>query len=415
MPPDGAITVVSRPDGVYPAPPVKDAAAIVGIAESEYTRWGKLARCTEYQLALETIVKAVDDAGLTMDDVDGFASFSNDRNEFCFVASDLGVPEVRWAGMTWIVGGGGACAAIGEAAMAIATGMASCVVVYRSIAMGQFRRFGRALAGDVQGVRPQDAALGFALPFGLFNATVGMALLVRRHMHLHGTTAEHMGHVAVTFRRHANRNPAAVMHDRPMTLADHAAAPRIVDPFGLLDCCLETDGANALVLVSAERARDCRQKPVYVMAAAQGTGPRYGCGAWAMHYMPEEDYATGNTQRLAQSLYRTAGIDPRDVGCAQLYDHYSGMVLLQLEDFGFCRRGEGGPFAASGALGWPDGALPTNTAGGSLSEAYIHGLNHVVEAVKQLRGTAVNQVRDAEICAVASGSGIPTSAVLLRR
>ena len=394
---------------------MKDAAAIVGIAESEYLKWGKLTRCTEYQLALETIVKAVEDAGLTMDDVDGFSSFSNDRNEFCFVASDLGVPVVRYADMTWIVGGGGACAAVANAAMAIASGVARCVVVYRSLAMGQFRRFGRSLAGDVQGVRPQDAALGFALPFGLMNATVGMALLVRRHMHLYGTTTEHLGHVAVTFRQHANTNPAAVMHGRPMTLADHAAAPRIVDPFGLLDCCLETDGACALVLVAPERARDQRHRPVYVMAAAQGTGPRFGCGAWAMHYMPEEDYATGNTQTLAETLWRTAGVGPGDVDCAQLYDHYSGMVLLQLEDLGFCPRGEGGPFAASGALAWPDGALPTNTAGGSLSEAYIHGLNHVVEGVKQLRGSAVNQVRDAELCVVASGSGIPTSALLLRR
>jgi acetyl-CoA acetyltransferase len=394
---------------------LKDAAAIVGIAESEYVRWGKLTRCTEYQLALETIVKAVDDAGLSMDDVDGLASFSSDRNEFCFAATDLGLPRVRYAGMTWIVGGGGACAAIADAAMAIATGTASCVVVYRALAMGQFRRFGRGLAGDVQGVRPQDAAFGFALPFGLLNATVGMALLVRRHMHLYGTTTEHLGQVAVTFRRHANRNPAAVMHDRPMTLADHAAAPRIVEPFGLLDCCLETDGADAVVLVSAERARDCRRRPVYVMSGAQGSGPRYGCGAWAMQYMPEEDYATGNTQALAADLFGRAGIGPGDVDCAQLYDHYSGMVLLQLEDLGFCPRGEGGPFVASGALAWPDGALPTNTAGGSLSEAYIHGLNHVVEAVKQLRGTAVSQVPDAEICLVASGSGIPTSALVLRR
>src|SRR5262245_58726113 len=311
---------------------MNDTAAIVGIAESEYTKWGKLARCTEYQLALETILRAVDDAGLTIDDVDGFASFSNDRNEFCFVATDLGVPVVRYAGMTWVVGGGGACAAVGDAAMAIATGTARCVVVYRSIAMGQFRRFGRALAGDVQGVRPLDAALGFALPFGLLNATIGMALLVRRHMHLYGTTTEHLGQVAVAFRRHANRNPRAVMHDRPMTLADHAAAPRIVDPFGLLDCCLETDGACALVLVSAERARDLRQRPVYVMAAAQGSGPRWGAGAWATHYMPEEDYATGNTAHLARTLWRAAGVGPGDVDCAQIYDHYSGMVLLQLED-----------------------------------------------------------------------------------
>jgi acetyl-CoA acetyltransferase len=200
-----------------------------------------------------------------------------------------------------------------------------------------------------------------------------------------------------------------------MTLADHAAAPRIVDPFGLLDCCLETDGACALVLVAPERARDLAQRPVYVMAAAQGTGPRWGAGAWVSHTMPEEDAATGNTARLADTLWSKAGIRPDDVDCAQIYDHYSGMVLLQLEDLGFCRRGEGGPFAASGALAWPDGALPTNTAGGSLSEAYIHGLNHVVEAVKQLRGIAVSQVPDAEIALVSSGSGIPTSALLLRR
>jgi len=390
-------------------------AAIVGIAESEYVKWGQLTRCTEYQVALETIVAAVADAGLTMDDVDGFASFSSDRNEFAFVATDLGVPEVRWAGTTWIVGGGGACAAVAEAARAIATGAARCVVVYRALAMGQFRRFGRPLTGDVQGLRPQDAALGFALPFGLFNATVGMALLVRRHMHLYGTTTEHLGHVAVTFRRHANRNPAAVMHERPMTLADHAAAPRIVDPFGLFDCCLETDGACALVLVAPERARDCQHRPVHVLATAQGSGPRYGGGAWAMQYMPDDEYATGNTERLARRMFASAGLKPADVDVAQIYDHYSGMVLLQLEDMGFCARGEGGPFAAAGALAWPDGALPTNTAGGSLSEAYIHGLNHVVEGVKQLRGSAVNQVRDAEICAVASGSGIPTSALLLRR
>jgi len=306
-------------------------------------------------------------------------------------------------------------AASATAAHAIATGAARCVVVYRALAMGQFRRFGRPLTGDVQGLRPQDAALGFALPFGLFNATVGMALLVRRHMHRYGTTTEDLGHVAVTFRGHANRNPAAVMHDRPMTLADHAAAPRIVDPFGLFDCCLETDGACALVLVAPERARDCAHRPVYVMATAQGSGPRYGCGAWAMQYMPDDEYTTGNTERVARRLFASAGVGPGDVDVAQLYDHYSGMVLLQLEDMGFCARGEGGPFAASGALGWPDGALPTNTAGGSLSEAYIHGLNHVVEGVKQLRGTAVNQVRDAEICAVTSGSGIPTSALLLRR
>jgi acetyl-CoA acetyltransferase len=392
---------------------LRDRAAIVGIGESEYRKWGQIADRSEFQLALEVIVRAVEDAGLTLDEVDGFSSFSNDRNEASLVATALGLPELRYADMTWITGGGGACAAVGNAAMAIATGLARCVVVYRSICMGEFQRFGRALVAE--SARPLDRELGFALPFGLFNATVGMALLVRRHMHLYGTTPGQLGAVAVACRKHANRNPAAVMHGRPLTLEDHARSRMIVEPFRLFDCCLETDGACAVVLVSAERARDLRNPPVYVMAAAQGMGPRYGVGAWSMQYMPEADYATGGAGTIARNLYAMAGIAPDDIDVAQLYDHYTGMVILALEDFGFCARGEGGPFVEGGTIEWPDGALPLNTAGGSLSEAYIHGLNHVVEGVKQLRGSAVSQVRDAELCLVASGAGIPTSALILRR
>lgn len=391
----------------------RDRAAIVGLAESEYRKWGQITDRSEFQLALEVIVRAVEEAGLGIDEVDGFSSFSNDRNEGALVATALGIPELRYADMTWITGGGGACAAVGNAAMAIATGLARCVVVYRSICMGEFQRFGRSLASE--SARPLDRELGFALPFGLFNATVGMALLVRRHMHLYGTTTRQLGAVAVACRKNANRNPAAVMHGRPMTLDDHARSRMIVEPFRLFDCCLETDGACALVLVAAERARDLPNRPVYVMGAAQGMGPRYGIGAWSMQYMPEADYATGGATTVARNLYAMAGVGPGDIDVAQIYDHYTGMVILALEDFGFCARGEGGPFVESGCIEWPDGALPLNTAGGSLSEAYIHGLNHVVEGVKQLRGTAVSQVRDPEVCLVASGTGIPTSAVVLRR
>jgi acetyl-CoA acetyltransferase len=390
-----------------------DRAAIVGIAESRYAKWGQIADRSEFQLALEVIVQAVEDAGLSLDEVDGLSSFSNDRNDGLLVATALGLPALRYADMTWIMGGGGACAAVGNAAMAVATGVARCVVVYRSICMGEFQRFGRPLSSE--SVRPLDRELGFALPFGLFNATIGMAMLVRRHMHLYGTTTRQLGAVAVACRAHANRNPAAVMHGRPMTLEDHARSPLVAEPFRLFDCCLETDGACALVVVAAERARDLKRRPVYVRAAAQGMGPRYGIGAWSMQYMPEEDYATGGARTVAANLYATAGLGPEDVDVAQIYDHYTGMVILSLEDFGFCRRGEGGAFVEGGRIEWPHGALPLNTAGGSLSEAYIHGLNHVVEGVKQMRGTAVSQVREAEVCLVASGTGIPTSALILRR
>ncbi|MGH7821931.1 MAG: thiolase C-terminal domain-containing protein, partial [Candidatus Binatia bacterium] len=320
---------------------MKNAAAIVGIGETEYRKWGAISDRTEFRLAIEAILKAVADAGLRPEDIDGISSFSNDRNEAVLVASALGLPRLRFAEMSWIPGGGGACAAIGNAAMAIASGIAECVVVFRGIAMGQFRRFGRALAAESG--RPWDAELSFALPFGLLNATIGMAILVRRHMHLYGTTTRQLGSVAVTFRKHANRNPRAVMHGKPLTLEDHERARMIAEPFRLFDCCLETDGACAVVLTSAERARDLAEKPALVLSAAQGTVARSGLGAWASHYLGDEDYATGWGRTVADDLYGRAGIGPRDVDVAEIYDHYSGMVILQLEDFGFCERGEGGP------------------------------------------------------------------------
>jgi len=393
--------------------PMNGRAAIVGIGETEYRKWGQITDRTEFRLAIEAILTAIADAGLRPQDVDGISSFSNDRNEAVLVATALGLPRLRFAEMSWIPGGGGACAAIGNAAMAISSGMADCVVVFRAIAMGQFRRFGRALASESG--KPWDAELSFALPFGLSNATIGMAILVRRHMHLYGTTPRQLGAVAVAFRKHANRNPRAVMYAKPLTLETHAESRLIADPFRLLDCCLETDGACAIVMTSAERARDLRQRPARVLSAAQGTGPASGLGAWASHYLPDEDYATGWGRTVAEDLYRKTGIGPGDVDVAEIYDHYSGMVILQLEDFGFAKRGEGGPFVESGAIEGPSGALPVNTHGGSLSEAYIHGLNHVVEGVKQLRGVSTCQVPDAEVCLVTSGAGIPTSAVLLGR
>ena len=392
---------------------VKNRAAIVGIGETEYRKWGQITDRSEFRLAIEAILLAIADAGLKPADIDGISSFSNDRNEAVLVATALGLPRLRFAEMSWIPGGGGACAAIGNAAMAIASGTAETVVVFRGIAMGQFRRFGRALAAESG--KPWDAELSFALPFGLSNATIGMAILVRRHMHLYGTTTGQLGAVAVAQRRHANRNPRALFYGKPLTLEQHASARLIAEPFRLFDCCLENDGACALVLTSAERARDLKQRPAHVLSAAQGSGPSTGLGAWASHYLPDEDYATGWSRTVAADLYAKAGVAPSDVDVAEIYDHYSGMVILQLEDFGFAERGGGGPFVESGAIEGPTGTLPVNTHGGSLSEAYIHGLNHVVEGVRQLRGVANCQVPDAEVCLVTSGSGIPTSAVLLAR
>jgi acetyl-CoA acetyltransferase len=401
-------------------------AQIVGVGESQYTRWGKIGDVTEHALACQAIQRAVEDAGLTMDDVDGLASFAEDRNEAVFLAAELGIPALRFGNMVWMPGGGGGCAAVSNAAMAVETGQAEVVVVYRALCQGQFFRFG---TGGMDASAPVDpapptlqqanslflASMGFIMPYGLLMAAAAYALPTRRHMHLYGTTSEQLGALAVTFREHASRNPRAVMGGRPMTLADHQASPMIADPHRLFDCCLESDGACAVVVTTEERARDLAKRPVEILASEQGAPRGYAFGPFTNANIPDELYATGANEEMAKRLWGKAGLGPGDVDVAQLYDHFTGCVVLQLEDYGFCERGEGGPFIESGALSWHGGSLPTNTHGGSLSEAYIHGLNHVVEGVRSLRGESTSPVEDAEVCLVTSAACVPSSAVILGR
>jgi acetyl-CoA acetyltransferase len=401
-------------------------AHIVGVGESKYTRWGKIGDVTEHALACQVIQRAVEDAGLGMDDVDGLASFAEDRNEAVFLAAELGLPALRFANMVWMPGGGGGCAAISNAAMAVETGQAEVVVVYRSLCQGQFFRFGQA--GRAASALPDSepptvqqasslmlASLGFAMPYGLLMAAAAYALPTRRHMHLYGTTHEQLGVLAVTFREHASRNPRAVMGGRPMTLDDYLASPMIADPHRLFDCCLESDGACAVVVTSEERARDLPKGRVEILASEQGAPKGYGFGPFTNANVADELYATGGCEEMAGRLWGKAGVGPGDVDVAQIYDHFTGCVLMQLEDYGFCKRGEGGPFIESGALSWHGGSMPTNTHGGSLSEAYIHGLNHVVEGVRALRGESTSPVKDAELCLVTSGACVASSAALLAR
>jgi acetyl-CoA acetyltransferase len=393
------------------------AACIAGVGETPYAKWGGLAGTSEHHLALQAILAAVADAGLDLDEVDGLASFADDRNNAVFVAADLGLPDLRHASMSWLPGGGGACAAVANAALAVEAGQARAVVVYRSLCQGQFHRFGQGPGPRRGSSRPPglrratgllDAQAAFTMPFGMFSPPITYAMVMQRHMHRYGTTSEQMGNVAVRFRDHATRNPRAVLGGSPLTLEQHQSSRLVAEPFHLFDCCMENDGACAVVVTGAERAADAAKPVVEIIATAQGNPGDYGHGQYVNAYVDDDLYTSGGGRTVAADLWARAGIGPDDLDVAMIYDHFTGLVLLTMEDYGFCERGEGGPWFA-------ETTLPMNTHGGSLSEAYIHGLNHVVEGVRQLRGESTTPVPGAETCLVTSAAGVPTSALVLRR
>jgi acetyl-CoA acetyltransferase len=389
-------------------------ACIVGVGETRYTKWGGITDASEYALAVQAITRACAEAGVHVRDVDGLCSFGDDRNTATFMAADLGLHELRWATMSWLPGGGGSCAAVAAAAVAVESGQADTVVVYRSLCQGQFGRFGQGPGGrrserapHLRGARSLiEAHAGFTMPFGMVNPPTAYAMVMQRHMHLFGTTSEQMGNVAVRFRAHANRNPRAVMGDKPMTLDDHQASRMVAEPLRLFDCCLENDGACAVVVTTEERAFDLSGRPVSIIATSQGAPHRFGHGQYLNVDLPDDVYASAGASTVARHLWERSGLRPDDIDVAMIYDHFSGLVLLTLEDFGFCARGEGGAYFA-------ETALPMNTHGGSLSEAYIHGLNHVVEGVRQLRGESTSHVDDVQTCLVTGAAGVPTSALVL--
>ena len=383
----------------------KDKVCIVGIGETEYTRWGRATK-SEFQLCLEAVVNACRDAGLDPKEVDGFASYSNDRNTPVRLASALGCKELRY--LAYVPsGGGGVAGSVLHALMAVVTGADDYVVAYRGLAQGQFGRF-----GQFGGPSRVGGEAAFTAPWGSLSAAHNFAMRTRRHMHLYGTTSRQLGAVSVACYKHAQRNPRAVMYGRPITIDDHQNSRIIVDPFHLYDCCLENDGAAAAILTTPERARALKQRPVYIMAASEGNPYRGAAGSFN-----GPDIGTANFHdSVATNLYARAGVTPGDIDVAQIYKNFTGMVIASLEEHGFAPRGEGGPFAESGALEWPDGKLPINTSGGNLAEAYIHGFELVNEAIRQMRGTSTCQVEGAEICLVAGGPGTsPVSDLIVRR
>ncbi len=364
---------------------IKDKVAICGIGETAYYKRGT-APVPEFRLACEAISRAADDAGIPVTEIDGFASYSNERNDASRVATALGLPHFSFSNMFWGGGGGGGSGAVANAAAAVAAGYAKYVVVYRALAQGQFGRFGQAapaktISGD----------FAYTLPYGLMSPAQMFAMRVRRFMHEHHVEQEAFAAVALAAYHHAQFNPRAVMYGKPLTREAYY-------------------DAAACIVTSAERARDLKPKPAYLMAAAQGSDYRQNAPA---HNAP--DYATSNFKTLAPRLFEMAEIGPQDVDVVQAYENFTGGVVMSLVEHGFCDADAVMDFCTYENFSWPDGKLPLNTSGGNLAECYMHGLELVLEAVRQVRGTSTCQVKDAGISMVVSGPMVtPVSSLILR-
>ncbi len=378
---------------------IRDRTAIVGIGQ---TAFAKQLADDEKTLACRAIAAALDDAGIAPSEVDALSSFTMEGTDEVEIAKNLGFGDITFFSQIGF-GGGAGCATVAHLAMAVATGQANVGVAWRSRKRG---------SGPRPWTNPasQYGPSRWSRPWGLLRPVDEVAMLTRRYLHEYGGSREHLANVAMACRAHANRNPAAVMHDRQMTLDDYLGARWISEPLCLFDNCLETDGALAVVVVSAERAMDGPTPPVYVHAAAQGLPPQHQT---MINYFTD-DPLRGPAWAAAQALWRNAEFGPADVDVAQIYDAFTPLILLSLEGYGFVPRGEAAGFTEDGNLEL-GGRLPINTSGGGLSEAYVHGMNLVVEGVRQLRGTSTTQVDGAETCLVTSGEGVPTSALLLRR
>jgi acetyl-CoA acetyltransferase len=367
---------------------VSEKACIVGIGETTYQRKPG-SGMTELALQLQAAARAIADAGLSGRQIDGIMPFPNLGNAEAF-AANLGCENLRFAS-TIHMGGAAPVASLRDAAAAVTTGAARYVLVPGGWNGYSGARVRETVSQDVASIPGGAIARDYYLPFGFTAPPQWYSVIARRHMHEFGTTQEQLGCIAVAMRKHAQLNDNAVMRGRPMTLDDYLASPVLADPYRFFDCCIETDGAAAFIVTTAERARDLARPAVSILGAA--AGQPYPADEITNR---RDIFRTGLTL-AAPEAFGIAGVTPADVDFAEIYDCFTFEVLQQLEEVGFCKRGEGGSFVEDGRIEL-GGALPVNTHGGLLSEAHVLGINHVVEAVRQLRGDAgERQVASAEV------------------
>jgi acetyl-CoA acetyltransferase len=382
-----------------------DKAAVAGIGATEFS---KDSGRSEMRLACEAVAAAIEDAGLQPSDVDGMVTYTADTNPEIEIARSIGIGELTFFSRIHH-GGGAACGTVQQAVLAVATGVADVVVCYRAFNERSGNRFGAGVQGRAPIANAEMAHFSWYAPFGLLTPAQWVAMFGQRYLHEYGATSEDFGRVSVADRKHAATNPKAWFYEQPITLEDHQNSRWIVEPLHLLDCCQESDGAQALVVTSVERARVLPHRPAVIRAAAQGAGVD-------QHKMTSDyrDSIVGLPEMglCARQLYESTGLGPDSFQTAVLYDHFTPFVLCQLEEFGFCKPGEAKDFVKDGRIEL-GGDLPINTHGGQLGEAYIHGMNGIAEGVRQVRGTSVNQVPDVEHVLVTAGTGVPTSALIL--
>ncbi|MCH8815096.1 MAG: lipid-transfer protein [Chloroflexi bacterium] len=380
---------------------IRNKAAIVGIGQTEFSK--NSGRST-HRMALEAILGALDDAGLEPAEIDGMVKMGANDDVFEIdLLRSLGLDNLRFFAEI-PHGGGAACGTIAGAVAAVTAGMADVVVTFRALNERSERRFGESTVGGGIGGWMQ-----YNMPHGLVTPAQWIAMYAQRYLHEYGHTTEEFGRVSVLTRKHAATNPHAMMYERPVTLEEHQSSRWITEPLRLLDCCLDTDGACATVVVSAEKAKSLKGTPAYIAAAAQGTGTR---SEMMTSYQRKNIARLEEAETTGKELYRVAEIEPKDIDVAEIYDHFTPMVLMALEAYGFAKPGEAPKLFQNGALEL-DGEMPLNTHGGHLGEGYLHGFGHIVEGVRQIRGTAVNQASNVKTCLVTSGTGVPTSGIIL--
>lgn len=385
----------------------RDRCAISGIGSTDFTRNSGRSDLT---LATQASLAAIADAGLTPRDIDGIVRCDMDLVRPNDLVDALGMTQLTYFGEAG-PGGVAPCVQVAQAVAAIISGQATNVLVFRSLNGRSGRRYGLSSVAKTR-VGGSGTYDEYFLPYGLLTPGQVFGLMAQRHMLEFGTTEKDLGAIAMACRARANANPAAQMHDRSLTMDDYLGARMISRPLRLFDFCLETDGACAVIVTSADRAKDAPKPPALIRAVAQGSleAPQPGI---QFPVVLRESITTLPAKPAADTLYRRAGLGPADIDVAQFYDCFTITVLLQIEDFGFCAKGEGGAFVSSGEIEL-GGRLPINTGGGHLSEGYIHGMNHIVEGVRQIRGESTSQVPGAEVCLVTSTPLPPGGALILR-